>query len=119
MTNIFKNKDLLKEILRFIIVGVICTVLDFVTNLIFLSFLPESIGFWRMVIAITAGFIVGVIANYLFSTYFVFKNVEDDKKAKSVKYIVIFVVLSAIGLGLNYGIFYFFYWIFLSTCGID
>lgn len=101
------HKQSLKlEIIRFVIVGVICTILDLGVNLLFMAVLPESIGMWRSAIAITFGFIVGVISNYLFSTFWVFQNVKDKKKAKTALSIFIFVLLSAIGLGINYAIFY-------------
>ena len=54
-------------------------------------------------ISLLAGFIVGVILNYILSTYWVFKGKQDKSVTKSTKFIILFVILSAIAYGLSYG----------------
>lgn len=110
-----QKKKLGPELIRFVIVGIICTALDLGTNFLLLALIPVAAGLWREVVAITSGFIVGVIANYVLSTFFVFRNVADEKRAKRFWFIVLFVVLGAIGLGLNYAIYYAFYYALLPV----
>ena len=50
-----------------------------------------------------SGFIVGVVLNYIHSTYWVFRGKQDSKVTKSVLFIVLFIVFSAIAYGLSYG----------------
>lgn len=100
----YSNK---KEILRFVVVGIIATVVDFVTKILITSAIGTALDdFWKQFIGYSCGFLLGVIINYLLSTYWVFKNVENKQKAKSFKSIVLFIVLSLIGFGIGLGIFY-------------
>lgn len=112
-----KDKSLIYELLRFALVGLICTFIDFAINLLILFLIKEGKinEVLRQIIAITLGFIGGVTANYLLSTFFVFKNIKDEKKAKTPLYIFLFVILSVIGLGLSYAIFFTFKAIFLTA----
>ena len=93
------------EIIRFIITGAICALIDFLTSYLVLALLNKLglQGFWATAISTTAGFILGVIVNYLLSTYWVFKNVKDKAKTKTPKFIVAFVLLSACAWGLSVG----------------
>ena len=78
------NKQNQAEILRFIIVGVICTLVDFgVSSLIQFVIYPVAealkIGPFTITpnifLAALFGFIFGVITNYILSVIVVFKNV--------------------------------------------
>lgn len=92
------------EVLRFAIAGVVCAIADFLVTTLFLSlfkFVNNEILLG--VISTTAGFIVGVVLNYILSTFWVFKGVENKKETKSAWFIVKFVILSAIALALSYG----------------
>lgn len=83
---------LIDQIIKFGIVGIICFFIDFgiVTVLTFLGV--------HYLIAGLCGFVISVIANYILSFKFVFERKEDlDRK----KEFIIFVVLSAIGCGIN------------------
>ena len=107
------NKTNQAEILRFIIVGVICTAVDFlVSALVQYELYPHGEVFilWvfkftsNIFIASLAGFIFGVITNYILSIVLVFKNVENTKTSRSLKGFVLFVLLSTGGFLINYGI---------------
>ena len=92
------DKKLSLEIIRFVITGVICALVDFLLCYIFgavFSFI--SIDYLKTALYTLIGFIGGVICNYLLSTFWVFKNVEDKSKTKTKKFIFIFVLLSAVG----------------------
>ena len=85
-------KKLIAQILKFGVVGVISFIVDFTlyTTCNFLG--------CPYLISGLIGFIVSVIVNYLLSMKFVFERREDMSRQKEF---IIYVVLSAIGLGLN------------------
>lgn len=93
-----KDKKISLEIIRFLVTGVICAFLDFLVCYIvssLISFLNNPA--LQTAIYTLCGFIVGVIANYLLSTFWVFKNVEDKNKSKSPLFKLLFVIFSSIG----------------------
>lgn len=101
-----------KEIIRFVVVGLTATLADYLTSLLFLKviytdqtpiFGGDSLS-RSLVLAKTMGYVVGIIVNYILSTFFVFKNVEDKKKSRSVLGFVIFSLLSIGGFLINLGI---------------
>lgn len=112
------------EVLRFLIVGIIATIFDLLTKLIVNTVIGDSLNslndgnFTKTFLGYLAGFIVGVIINYLLSTFWVFKNVKDDKKSKTFKGIMLFFLFSLlgflIGLAITYGLGYL-----ISLGGID
>ena len=87
---------LIAQIMKFGVVGVIATVIDFgVMNVLY-----YGLGL-DILIANTAGFIISLIFNYLASMKYVFAHKEGMSRRREF---VIFVVLSVIGLALNDGI---------------
>ena len=93
------------ELVRFIITGALCALVDFLTSYGVLALLNHAglSGFWATAISTTCGFIIGVTLNYLLSTFWVFKNVSNKEKTKTAKFIIAFVVLSAVAWGLSVG----------------
>lgn len=90
-----KEHKLLKQILKFAVVGGLAFVIDFVVYTIVCKTLP---GQYSYLIAGICGFTVSLIFNYIASMAFVFERKENaDKKTE----FVIFLVLSLIGMGLN------------------
>ncbi len=107
------NKQNQYEIIRFVIVGVICTLVDFgVSALIQYVIYPTAEQYVILGVTITLniflaalfGFIFGVITNYILSIVMVFKNVENKKTSRSVGGFLLFVLLSTIGFLINYAI---------------
>ena len=89
-------QKLLAQIMKFGVVGVIATVIDFgIMNL-----LHYGLGL-NILIANTSGFIVSLIFNYVASMKYVFAHKEGMSRRREF---IIFVVLSVIGLALNDGI---------------
>ena len=87
---------LLAQIMKFGIVGVIATVIDFgVMNLLHYGLHLD------ILVANTAGFVISLVFNYLASMKYVFAHKEGMSRRREF---VIFVVLSVIGLVLNDGI---------------
>ena len=103
-TKKYSNK---KEILRFIVVGVIATIVDFVTKILITSAIGNSLDdVYKQLIGYTCGFALGVTINYILSTFWVFKNVDSKQKTKSFKSVILFILLSLVGFGIGLGIFY-------------
>ena len=87
---------LIAQIMKFGVVGVVATVIDFgVMNLLY-----YVLGL-DILVANTAGFVISLVFNYLASMKYVFEHKEDMSRKREF---VIFVVLSVIGLVLNDGI---------------
>lgn len=86
-------KKLIEQVMKFVIVGGLSFVLDFIIYYVLTNFFS--------VYYLTAGFFsftLSLIFNYLMSMKFVFKSKDDLKKTHEF---VIFVTLSVMGLGLN------------------
>jgi putative flippase GtrA len=87
---------LVAQIMKFGVVGVIATVIDFgVMNILY-----YGLGL-DILIANTSGFAISLIFNYLASMKYVFAHKEGMSRRREF---AIFVVLSVIGLVLNDGI---------------
>lgn len=102
-----KNKTISKkqELIRFLICGVACALADFLVGYAVTSLLPGSMGVWVTIIAQTCGFAVGVVLNYILSTYWVFTGVDDESKTKTPMFIFLFILLSAGAWALSAGTF--------------
>ena len=97
------KKDNLWELVKFLITGVVCAIADFLTTSLFLKICAGLPLTAQSAIALLAGFIVGVTLNYILSTFWVFKGKQDRSVTKSTRFIILFVVFSAIAYGLSYG----------------
>ncbi|CDD40422.1 gtrA family protein [Collinsella sp. CAG:398] len=86
-------RKLIEQIMKFGVVGVIAFVIDFGV----MVFLTEVFGI-DPVISATVSFIISVVFNYAASMRYVFSHREGMSRTREF---VIFVVLSAIGLGIN------------------
>lgn len=86
-------RKLIEQIMKFGVVGVIAFFIDFGV----MVFLTEVFGI-NPVASATVSFIVSVVFNYLASMRYVFSHREGMSRTREF---VIFVVLSAIGLGIN------------------
>ena len=108
-------KKLIIQIIKFGIVGVVATIIDFGI----LMFLKEIVGI-DILFASAVSFAASVIVNYLLSMLFVFKGNSSNK----VKEFIIFVLLSIGGLLINQfvmwigtGIFNLYYlWVKIFSC---
>lgn len=86
-------RKLIEQIMKFGVVGAIAFIIDFGV----MVFLTEVFGI-DPVISATVSFIISVIFNYAASMRYVFSHREGMSRTREF---VIFVVLSAIGLGIN------------------
>ena len=94
------KNNLLKQVLRFAVVGGISFVVDFVvTNVIARLIRGINVDSTKAaMIGALVGFIISIIVNYFLSMRFVFVRKDNMNRGKEF---TIFVVLSIIGLGLN------------------
>ena len=83
----------MKKIIRFIVVGGIATIIDFVCLYIFKEFLH-----FNVILSNTLSFTISVIYNYIASVNWVFD--VDKNKSKKMQFIL-FIIFSVIGLLLN------------------
>ena len=94
-----KNNKLLSQIFRFLLVGGLAFVIDYLT----LIFCKEVLNI-HVLISAAIAFTVSVIANYILSVKWVF---DVDKEKSKKKNFVIFIIFSIIGLGLTELIMWF------------
>lgn len=87
------DERLATQIFRFVVVGGIATVIDFVSIFVF----KEFVGL-HVLVANTIAFTIATIYNYIASISWVF-DVKKEKKSK--KSFILFVLFSLIGLGIN------------------
>lgn len=86
-------KKLMTQILKFGAVGILCFLIDYGVMIA----LVELAGVDKL-IASGCSFTISVIVNYILSITVVF---DADRDSNKLQQFVIFVVLSAIGLGIN------------------
>ena len=96
MNKLLESK-LIKQILKFTVVGGFAFVIDY--GLLYV--LTEFIGIHYLISSIIS-FTVSVIFNYIMSITWVF----DVNKKQGVKEFIVFIILSVIGLGINELIMY-------------
>lgn len=83
---------LLRQIIKFGLVGALCFVIDFAVTM------GLTVAGMNHLTAAFFGFVISVVANYLLSFKFVFQHKDQLDRRKEF---VIFLVLSVIGLGIN------------------
>lgn len=86
-------KGLIEQIVKFGLVGVICTAIDF-GIMIFLTEIMDI----NYLISSGISFVTSMVINYLLSSRYVFCGKKDESKLIEF---VIFSVLSVAGLGIN------------------
>lgn len=109
-----KNKSLLLEIIRFLVVGVACTLIDFFVQFFlmkyaFVSFSSEGgengWGMWlAWCLSIIIAFVISTIVNFVLSRIWVYKNVDKNADTKSQKAWWAFFFLGVGGLLIGLGL---------------
>jgi putative flippase GtrA len=112
------------EIFRFLLVGGLATVTDFLVMALMQFLLEPSLyaTFWDIftakstgyvnILGTAAGFCAGLLVNYFLSVIFVF---EEKGKSKTAYGFVVFALLSLVGLGIHV----FGMWLFNSILQIN
>ncbi len=99
------SKFLKKEFVRFAIVGVLATAIQYAVYLFFLQLVPESK--YQVNIALSIGYVVSFVFNFILTSVFTFKSKANIKKTAG------FVMSHAINFGLQNGLIRFFMWLSL------
>ena len=107
------------ELIKFLITGAVCAIADFLTTALFLKITEQLPNVAQSAISLLAGFIVGVILNYILSTFWVFRGKQDRSVTKSTRFIVLFVVFSAIAYGLSFGTYELCRFVFQYTANVN
>ena len=94
-----KTKNLLLQMFKFLLVGGLAFIIDYVTLII-----CKEVFNINVLISAAIAFTVSVIFNYVLSVTWVF---DVDKKKSKKKNFIIFIVFSIIGLGLTELIMWF------------
>lgn len=98
------KRELFWEIFRFLLVGGLATVVDYVVSALFhgLVLPPKLIGeTWSLIVSTALGFSAGLLVNWFLSLAFVFKAIRDKKQASSKKSFLVYCVICLIGLAIT------------------
>ncbi len=97
---------MLFEFLRYVIVGGAAALVDMGVNYATLYWILGATkdDKWQVAAAVTAGFIIGLIVNFVLSNIFVFRSAEQQKEGKTVKAFLIYAVVGVIGYFLTVGL---------------
>jgi len=94
------KKDIFLEIIRFLIVGGIATIVDYIVfylcNLVIFKNIEETTNY---VLSTALGFSAGLITNWVLQK-FVYKYLKEDV-LKNKKVFIKFLILSLVGLGIT------------------
>lgn len=96
-----KNKRMILEIIRFLLVGGLATLLDWGVSFLVKAILPSiMVNSWDVsgTISTACGFIVGLFVNYFLSIIFVYKDKKDENEGKSVKDFLVFALIGVLVL---------------------
>lgn len=98
-----KEKSTFLEFARYVVVGGISALIDMAVNylMLYVVFATDSDNTSMVVISVTAGFIVGLLSNFVLSNLFVFRSGEQKEKGKTVQAFLLYGLVGVIGLGLT------------------
>lgn len=94
---------LIKEFIRYALVGGISFLADFGTLTLFEELIFGQTTDWKIFISTAVGFIVGLVVNYILSLIFVFRAQDNKNSGRSVGDFLIFALVGIIGLGITEG----------------
>lgn len=98
-----KNKKLILEFLRYVVVGGVSAVIDMGVNFAMLFYILGGTKDDKGLVAasVAVGFIVGLAVNFILSNIFVFKEKEQQEKGKTLGAFLIYVLVGIIGFALT------------------
>lgn len=99
-----------KEFIRFAIVGVLATAIQYGVYLLFLRIVPESN--YQVNIALSIGYGVSFVCNFILTSVFTFRSKANAKKT------IGFIMSHAINFGLQNGLIRFFMWLSLPSIAV-
>ncbi len=97
-----KQKSVIFEFMRYVVVGGLAFLADAGTmTLVKELFFKENCTAGQMALCVAAGFVVGLIANYLLSNLFVFRSAAQREKGRNFGAFLIYAVVGLIGFGIT------------------
>ena len=98
-----KNRKLIFEFLRYVVVGGISAVIDMGVNFVMLFYVLGGTKDDKGLVAISvaAGFAVGLLVNFILSNIFVFKEKDQREKGKTISAFLIYALVGVIGFALT------------------
>ncbi len=101
------KKQLFWEICRFLLVGGTATLVDYFVFWLFdgkiFPLLSEA-GWWQTValgLSTALGFCIGLAVNWALSVWFVFRQVQDERRVRTKKAFAVFALIGLIGLAVT------------------
>ncbi|MCM1168234.1 MAG: GtrA family protein [Ruminococcus sp.] len=98
------SPSLIKEFFRYAVVGGISFLADFGTLTLFEEIVLGKSGDWRIFVSTAAGFVVGLVINYVLSLIFVFRSEDNSSSGKSAGEFIVFALVGVVGLGITEGL---------------
>ena len=96
------KEQLFWEICRFLLVGAMATLVDYLVFWVFDAFIfPQKWGTISLVLATALGFGVGMLVNWVLSVRFVFRATKEKIGVRSKKPFAVFALISLIGLAIT------------------
>lgn len=100
------DRNITREFLRYIIVGGICTIIDFL-----LLYLLTSLCGVHYLVSSAISFLIGVVMNWLLCTYWIFSIHRIRHRTAEFGF---YVLISLLGMGLNILLM----WVFTDVCSV-
>ncbi len=94
------------EFFRYALVGGLAFLVDYGTLFLFRELILTGESYWELFFSTAAGFVTGLVTNYVLSLLFVFRRSENSGNGKTVLGFIVFTVIGIIGLGLTELIMY-------------
>lgn len=98
-----KNKKLIFEFLRYVVVGGISAVIDMGVNFVMLFYILGGTKDDKGLVALSvaAGFVIGLAVNFILSNVFVFKEKEQREKGRTAGAFLIYALVGIIGFAIT------------------
>ena len=97
-----KHKKIILEIIRFLLVGGLATLVDWAISFFVTSITPSvmvgNLDITHTVLSTACGFSIGLLVNYFLSVVFVFKDKKDENSGKSFKDFLVFTLIGVLVL---------------------
>lgn len=101
MEKVDRSKSRGWELFRFLVCGVAAALSDYLFAQLIVLIMGNINEIVVTIVSTAIGFVVGVVVNYLISTYWVYQNVDKNVQTKSRRFILLFVLFSFIALVLS------------------
>ncbi|HOA85615.1 MAG: GtrA family protein [Clostridiales bacterium] len=101
-----KIKSLFFEFLRYAVVGGVAALVDMAVNYAMLFYILGATkdDKWQVAVSVAAGFVVGIVVNYILANIFVFRTAEQRRRGMTAGAFAIYTIVGIIGFGITEGL---------------